>query len=148
MRALAVGLLCAGALVSAEEPRAERHLSPPGDLSPAVRQLLHERMARHGRTMSALVQSVIVLDWNESSRLAREIVEEPRLARPISKDASELNSALPERFFQLQDELRERAQRLGDLARARNGAELPKAFGQLTETCVSCHRIYSMGRAQ
>jgi hypothetical protein len=121
-----------------------RHLPPPSDLSPMARQLLRERMVRHGKTMSELVQSVIVLDYNEAARLSRDIAEEPRLGRPVSP--SDLNAGLPDKFFELQDELHERATHLAEVARTRNGAALAPAFGQLAETCVSCHRVYSMGR--
>jgi Cytochrome C' len=155
-------VLLAVAVAAAEEPRPPerplppqpaqrpwdtaqpRHLPPPSDLSPMARQLLRERMVRHGKTMSDLVQSVIVLDYAEAARLSREIAEEPRLARPLSQ--SDLNAGLPERFFELQDELHQRANRLSEVARSRNGSALAPAFGQLAETCVSCHRVYSMGR--
>jgi hypothetical protein len=103
-------------------------------------------MARHGKSMSELVQAVIVLDYPRTARLAREIAEEPRLARPLSQNANEVNVSLPEPFFQLQDELRQRAARLAEAARTRGQTELAPAFGQLTETCVSCHRVYSTGR--
>jgi hypothetical protein len=163
------GVICAYALGLAEEPRPShpvekplppenearpwettppaRHLPPPAQLSPAVRSLLHDRMARHGNTMTDLVQSVILLDYDKAARLAREIAEEPRLARPLTKDASELNAQLPDRFFELQDALHTRASHLAEIARTRNGAELAPAFGQLAETCVSCHRVYEIGRA-
>jgi hypothetical protein len=124
----------------------EHHLPPPADLSPAVRNLLRERMGRHGKTMSELVQAVIVLDYAQTVRLAREIAEEPQLARPLSHDATELNSSLPEEFFQLQQELHMRASSLAEAARTRNGAEMAPAFGKLAETCVACHRTYSTGR--
>jgi hypothetical protein len=127
-------------------PPAERHLPPPAQLSPTTRALLHTKMAQHRRDMTDLVMAVILIDYPESARLARSIAEEPRLARPLTKDATELNTTLPDRYFQLQDELHERAAHLAEVARARNGAELASAFGQLAETCVSCHRVYSMGR--
>ena len=122
---------------------AEHHLAPPADLSPTVRRLLHERMGRHAKTMSELVQAVIVLDYPQTERLAHEIGEQPRLARPLSQDATELNSSLPDEFFRLDDQLRSRASLLADAARMRNGAELATSFGNLAETCVACHRTYS-----
>jgi hypothetical protein len=152
-------LVCAVAV--AEEPRpperplpnqpaarpwepSPRHLSPSSELSPMARQLLRERMVRHGKTMSELVHSVILLDYGESFRLSREIAEEPRLARPLQPN--DMNASLPDKFFELQDELHERATRLAEAARTRNGSLLAPAFGQLAETCVSCHRVYSTGR--
>jgi cytochrome c556 len=119
----------------------ERHLgSPP--LSETARALVRQKMAKHSRQMTELVWSVVLLEYNESAQLAQAIATEPRLARPTSNDATELNAALPPRFFELQDQLRSRAQKLEVAARARDATGMAKTFGALAETCVACHDVY------
>src|SRR4051794_19641108 len=90
-----------------------RHLAPSAELSQVARQLLRERMVRHGKTMTDLVQAVIVLDYAATARLAAEIAEEPRLARPLSPN--DLNASVPDKFFELQDELHQRASTLSEV---------------------------------
>ena len=63
------------------------------------------------------------------------------LAR-ISGDATELASALPATFFDLQDELRAQARTLGDAAEEQNPFHVANAYGRLSETCVRCHATY------
>ena len=77
--------------------------------------------------------------------VASRIASEPRLVRPIVGGEYDLNAALPETFFVLQDEARLRAQALGEASRAQDDVALAKAFGRLTETCVACHSAYLRG---
>jgi cytochrome c556 len=99
-------------------------------------------MARHGQDMLALTQAVIFLDHESTQRLATVIAEEPRLTRPIAGGEDDLNAALPERFFVLQDELRSRAKALAEVSRGTDNDSLAARFGELTQTCVSCHSTY------
>ncbi|MBZ4415367.1 cytochrome c [Myxococcus sp. RHSTA-1-4] len=78
--------------------------------------------------------------------LAARIVNEPRIARPVPGGEDELNALLPERFFALQDEARNRAQAVQEAAQKRDDAALAESFGRLTETCVSCHSVYTSHR--
>jgi hypothetical protein len=73
---------------------------------------------------------------------ADRIASAPKLARPVAGGQDDLNAALPERFFLLQDDLHSRAGALVDAARAKNDKRLGQAFGRLTETCVECHSAY------
>lgn len=161
---MAVGLLlearmkrlCAAAVVLvmevnstwAAEPKAKpaasakKTLEAPAYLSGLARQLLKKRMARHGKDMLSMVQSVLFLDHETTQRLAAEVAAEPRLTRPIAGGEDDLNAALPERFFVLQDELRTRAQALGEAAKTGDDSSLAKRLGELTQTCVSCHSTY------
>lgn len=120
----------------------KKGLGAPGYLSPLARQLLKQRMKRHGRDMLALVQSVLFLDHPTTQRLAEEIANEPRLTRPIAGGEDDLNAALPERFFVVQDELRSRAKALSDASRASDDVALAARLGELTQSCVSCHSTY------
>ena len=99
-------------------------------------------MVNHSKQMMALVRAVVLLDYPESADLGRAIAAEQRFARPTSNYATELNSALPPRFFDLQDQLRARGQRLEAAARARDSNAVAKSFGAVAETCVSCHSAY------
>jgi hypothetical protein len=124
------------------KPTLKKGLAAPSYLSPLARQLLKKRMARHGRDMVNLVQSVLFLDRETTRRLAAEMAAEPRLTRPIAGGENDLNSALPMRFFVLQDELRSRALALGEAALTAKTVDLATRLGELTQTCVSCHSTY------
>lgn len=123
-------------------PTVKKGLVAPSYLSPIARQLLKRRMARHGHDMLTLVQSVLLLDHATTQRLASEFAAEPRLTRPIAGGEDDLNAALPERFFVLQDELRSRALSLAEAAKKTDDAALASRLGELTQTCVSCHSTY------
>lgn len=111
-------------------------------LSLTARALIRQRMANHSKQMTALVWAVVFVDYRESAQLAKLIANEPRFARPTTGDATELNSALPPRFFELQDQLRERALRLEVDARMNDAGAMAKSYGALAETCVACHDAY------
>lgn len=129
--------------VKAQKPlTVKKGLEAPSYLSPIARQLLKRRMARHGHDMLTLVQSVLLLDHATTQRLASEFAAEPRLTRPIAGGEDDLNAALPERFFVLQDELRSRALSLAEAAKKTDDAALASRLGELTQTCVSCHSTY------
>lgn len=117
-------------------------LPPPGYLSPVLYELLHRRMERHAADMSRLVNLVVLLRYDEISAISESIATEPRLSRPLPGEMEDLNAQLPERFFLLQEQLRERARALTEAARAKNDAALSAAFGRLTEACVACHAAY------
>ncbi len=142
MRWFIIALLFA---CSTPQPKEQqRSLPQPQHLSPTVRAVVAERMERHAFEMSNLMWAVLFLDRPIAAEIADTIVSEPRLARPLTKDASELNSALPEHFFALQDTLVQSARNLARVARApdQDGAALSKAYGELTAVCVSCHAIF------
>ena len=156
MRPLFLALIVLSAPVLAADPKAKpaaapkkavvsapkKNLGAPSYLSALARQLLTQRMVRHGRDMLALVQSVLLLDRETTQRLAAEIAAEPRLTRPIAGGADDVNAALPERFFVLQDELKSRAVELAEAARAADDTRLAARLGEVTQTCVSCHSTY------
>ena len=123
-------------------PVVKKGLETPSYLSPIARQLLKQRMARHGGDTLALVQAVLFLDHATTQRLAAEIAAEPRLTRPIAGGADDVNAALPERFFVLQDELKSRALDLAQAARGPDNEKLAARLGELTQTCVACHATY------
>ncbi len=117
-------------------------LPSPDYLPPLARKLLRKRMERHGRDQYRLVLAVTLLQRQVVKSLATGIAEEPRIVRPIAEGQDDLNAALPERFFVLQDALRLRAKDLANAASKQDDASLAKAFGQLVEVCVGCHSAY------
>ena len=115
---------------------------PPEPLSPAAREILKERMASHARDMGDLVSAIMVLDYDRIAARGDAIAADVNLSRPVSHDATELNSALPERFFERQDELRARARALAAAAHARGPDRVAAEYGRLSEGCVRCHADY------
>jgi Cytochrome C' len=104
--------------------------------------MLGSRMQRHGEEMMLLLVSVMTLSHEDTQSLAEEVATEPRLGRPSPGETDTLNARLPPRFFELQDQLRERANAVAAAAKAGDDGRIVRAFGQLAETCVSCHTVY------
>jgi hypothetical protein len=104
--------------------------------------MLTARMERHGEEMMLLLVSVMTLHHDDTELLADHVAAEPRLGRPGPTEKGTISSLLPPRFFALQDELTERAHTLGAAARAKDNTRIVRAYGQLAETCVSCHSVY------
>lgn len=124
------------------ETSAQKRLPPPGHFPPTARALLSDRMQHHGQAMSDIVWSVLFLDYDAAADIAEEIASEPQLARPVRREAGELNSLLPERFFALQEELVLRAKTLARVARTEDAGAIAQAIGELSGTCVRCHATY------
>lgn len=111
-------------------------------IPPLARELLRRRMEGHGREQARLVKAVTLLQRDVVKSVAEDLAAEPRLVRPRAGASDELNSALPERFFVLQDALRASAKALADAADKKDDVGVTKTFGQLVETCVTCHSAY------
>jgi cytochrome c556 len=114
----------------------------PKLLTPLARQLLRRRMERHGHDMMMLVEGVLLLQREVVAELAKNIAAEPRLTRPMVGGEADLNAALPERFFVLQDELHSRAGTLAGAAKTDTDTALAARLGELMQTCVSCHSTF------
>ena len=141
MKRLPWMMLCVSLLAFAKDlPRAR--LKDPDYLPPLARQLLRSRMERHGEDMIRLVIAVTLLQKDSAKSLATDIANEPKLTQPIAGGEGDLNAALPQQFFRLQDELRSRASSVADAATKPDNAALAQALGRLTETCVACHSVY------
>ena len=54
----------------------------------------------------------------------------------------ELNALLPERFFTLQNDVRERARQLVAASGRHDRAGVAEEFGALSKSCVACHEVY------
>jgi cytochrome c556 len=112
---------------------------PPEPLSPVARGLLKDRMAAHARDMGELVSAIMLLEYDGIAARADKIAGDVSLSRPTTKDATELNSSIPEKFFVRQDALKAAAHGLADAARGRDPYKVAAAYGQVSETCVRCH---------
>jgi hypothetical protein len=115
----------------------------PGD----ARAVLRTRMANHARDMGALTSAIMVLRYPEIRERALAISEEPRFARPMTADATEVNSALPEKLLVYERELRVFAAALASGAETMNAFAVAEVFGRMSETCVKCHATYRAGSA-
>jgi cytochrome c556 len=112
---------------------------PPEPLAPAARALLKERMAAHARDMGELVSAIMLLEYDAIADRADKIAADVSLSRPTSKDATQLNAQIPEKFFVRQDDLKAAARGLAEAARARNPYKVADAYGRVSENCVRCH---------
>lgn len=139
-RTAMVVMLLSTLALAGDVPR--QHLKEPDYLPKLARQLLRERMERHSDEMVQLVMAVTLLQRERVIVLANDIAAEPRLTRPIAGGDNDLNMALPNQLFVLQDELRSRAKTLADAAKKPSDAALATALGKVTETCVACHSAY------
>lgn len=115
---------------------------PPQQLSPAARDLLRSRMALHAADMSNLVSAIMILEYRPIAERAASIASDANLARPLSDDATDLASAIPESFFMYQDQLRLQARALSQAAEVQSAVRVADAYGRLSETCVRCHAVY------
>jgi hypothetical protein len=124
----------------------EPHLPIAERLPDTARAALKTQMHVHARAALQLVSTVTVLDWDGAAAAAAELLAEPRVARPVGNEAADLNARLPDRFFVLQDELRDRVQAVDRAAKARDADGLADAFAATAKTCVHCHDAYLTGR--
>ncbi|MCB9654868.1 MAG: hypothetical protein H6729_12135 [Deltaproteobacteria bacterium] len=123
-------------------PAAARSLPAPAYLPTNARAILAEQMQRHGDEMSELLWAVVFLDHEAVLELADAMDKEPRLARPLTDDATELNVRLPPAFFGLQDELFRHTEVLAAAARRHDDSGIAGAYADLARTCVLCHGVY------
>lgn len=99
-------------------------------------------MIDHGNDMADLLWATLFLDNQSVYEIAENLRATPRLARPITNDATELNSQLPTEFFALQDQLALQAEALSQGALAQDPDAMAAAYGALAQTCVRCHSVY------
>jgi len=124
-------------------PSAKDELARPTAIPPALLSILKTKMGQHDLQMKELMTRVILLDDDGVARAAGAIFDEPSLARPILGD--ELNQLLPERFFVLQDDLRNRARLLVVASSHHDRAAMAEEFAALSRSCVTCHDVYLRG---
>lgn len=107
-----------------------------------ARDILRSRMERHAVAMDQLMWASVVLDYDSIRSAAEDIAKSPPIARPGSGPQNPLNALLPERYFQLQDELYTQTDNLMRAATAHDDMAIADAFSELSGTCMSCHSVY------
>jgi hypothetical protein len=117
-------------------------LPDPDWLPSEAREMLSARMDRHGEEMMFLFMSVMTLNHADSELLAEQVAAEPQLGRPSPGEKGTISALLPARFFTLQEQLVQRAHAVAAAARSNDNGRIVRAYGQLAETCVSCHSVY------
>jgi cytochrome c556 len=96
-------------------------------------------MVDHSGDLNALMDSMLMLDYQFVEQTARKVAAAPALPRPVHGETNTLSASVPTRFFDLQDLLTKQLKALADAAHARDSVKSAHAFSQITETCVSCH---------
>lgn len=140
---LVLATLAGAAVFLHARPSAKEELARPSTIPPALLSVLKTKMGQHDLQMKELMTRVVLLDDDGIARAAGEIFDEPSLARPILGD--ELNQLLPERFFALQDDLRNSARLLVIASSHHDRAAVAEDFAALSKTCVACHDVYLRG---
>ncbi|HET6146587.1 MAG TPA: hypothetical protein VFH68_03590 [Polyangia bacterium] len=130
----------------AQAVAAPARLRPPEQLSQAAQAILKARMTWHARDMGALMSAIMILRYAEIREGALRIAGDASLSRPLTEDATELNSALPEKFFLYQDALRLEGKTLADAADRQQPFDIADSYGRLSQVCVRCHATYRAGR--
>jgi cytochrome c556 len=123
-----------------------KSLEPAQPLPGAARAVLKSRMASHVRDMTDLVSAILALDYPTIADRAKAVAADANLARPLGGDATELNTLLPDKFFEYQDDLRKNARVLAGAAERMDAQQVADAYGHLSESCVRCHSVYRGGR--
>lgn len=103
-------------------------------------------MAAHARDMGSLVSEIMLLHYDQIQDGAQRIAGDASLSRPLANDASELNSALPEKFFLYQEDLRLEARTLAGAAGRQHPFDVADSYGRLSQVCVRCHATCRAGR--
>ena len=116
--------------------------SPPDPLPSEARRLLRPRMAEHARDMGELVSAIMVLRYPDIAERAHAIATGAHFAQPLTADATQINTTVPDAFFAHERDLRVWAGQLESSAEKFDAFAVAKAYGRLSETCVSCHASY------
>jgi hypothetical protein len=118
-------------------------LRPSAALSSEVRRSIRLEMTGHGREMTNLLWTVLLLDYSGASASAQRIAAASERL-PHAKDGG-ARAELPERFVALQRELKTQLKGVQRATDQRSSRLLTEAFGRLSRTCVSCHAFYMYG---
>ena len=117
-------------------------LPKPGWMTPAARAALRQKMRRHAVLADRLTRAVIMLQNDKARRLVDQIQAVPPIIRPAEGEPDPLK--IPQQFFAFQDAFRTQAQAMAGAA-SKGAMAMAGAFGQLAETCVKCHWVYTRG---
>lgn len=118
---------------------AERHMPPPTHISPEVRAALKRTMNAHGDDLTMVLWSILFLDLESAGDWAKLIADRP----PLTAETDQ-KLRIPPAILTLGAQLHSQATKLAELAKQpeRDSQAVARAFGELAETCVGCHRSY------
>ncbi len=133
------GLAQESVFPSANDKRNAEQLSPQ-KVSQRTRDYLKRKMKNHGADARQLALDVALLEWDAARKHAQEISAQPRVDRNAGgkEGAAELTPA----FFDLQDQLRTRANELDAAAGRHDPKATAAAYGALLDTCATCHAVF------
>jgi hypothetical protein len=100
-----------------------------------VREALKRKMKNHSKDFLSLPLHIVLADFAAVQRATQGIMNEPRIDKASAGDDL---SGLSGPFFQLQDQLRERAGALNKAAQGKDVSEMTAALGPMMETCATC----------
>jgi hypothetical protein len=150
-RALSIcPLLLAAACATRSAPRAQAAATPaelppsPGTLPGWLRPIVRTQMVRQREYVNELRWTAASLEFERTGALARQIVQEVHVGRPAEGDAS-LDGLVPARYLDMQEKLRERAQRLSLVAASGNSHQVTSAYRSMLEICAGCHAVFRPG---
>lgn len=106
----------------------------PETLTEASRVFLKLKMKNHVKDMKELSIAVAIMKMSEVQRLAQGVANAPRLDPAVGPAAQ-----LPNRFFELQNELKKNAQALSDAGKAGDATTVLDEYKTLITTCTTCH---------
>lgn len=107
------------------------------NVSEGSRVFLKSKMKNHIKDMKELSIAVATIRAAEVQRLAQGIANTPRL----DKNTGAANQ-LPDRFFELQEELKKNAQALSDAGKDNNMDGMLTGYQNLVSTCMQCHAAF------
>jgi cytochrome c556 len=143
---LAGGALLLGARPAPTEAEVEATSAPArAPLPPLARSLLQRRMAQHAQAMGGfdgLVNSVLLLHYDQARVAAERLLEQPDWAGPEAAGTGDLNAEVPAEFFAYQRELRAAIREVSEAAAHHRPDALARSFGRMTSACVACHASY------
>lgn len=108
-------------------------------VSARVRETLKRKMKNHSKDFQHLPMAIVFADYAEVARLTQHMINEPRLDKASTGD--EL-AGLSNLFWQLQDQLRERATALNAAAIAKDVNAMSAGLGNVANTCATCHAVF------
>ena len=116
-------------------------------LSPELLELLRAEMREISGGIQAIAASLATADWQSiqetSAKIRSSYIMEQRLT---PSQVSELETALPERFRQLDADFHQRAGKLGEAAAGADPELVVFHYSRLVESCTRCHAAYATSR--
>ena len=139
-----------GSLIAITEPASAAEAnSTPQDvtLSPDLLNLLRAEMREISGGVQGMALAIATGDWRSIQATSAKIRASYILDRKLTAaQATELTTALPERFKTLDAEFHHRAGQIGAAAAARDAELVVFHYSRLLEGCTACHSGFAKSR--